>query len=92
MSTTTATTTIQSPTALPAARVQTLRRQLLSWYDRNQRVLPWRAVGRRRPNPYHVLVSEAMLQQTQVATVIPYFERFTAELPTVRRLANAKRP
>src|SRR4051812_19136175 len=62
-------------------------RRLLAWYDRHQRVLPWR-----RPaplNPYLVLVSEAMLQQTQVATVIPYFERFIARFPTVNSLAES---
>ena len=70
-----------------AARV---RRRLLAWYDVHQRRLPWRAGPGEEPDPYHVLVSEAMLQQTQVATVIDYFERFIGELPTVRDLAGAK--
>jgi A/G-specific adenine glycosylase len=49
------------------------RRRLLAWYDRAQRRLPWRVDDRTgdAADPYHVLVSEAMLQQTQVATVIP---------------------
>jgi A/G-specific adenine glycosylase len=61
-------------------------RRLLAWYRRHRRDLPWRAAP---ANPYHVLVSEAMLQQTQVATVVPYFQRFVAEFPTVEALALA---
>jgi len=61
---------------------------LLKWYDRSKRDLPWR-VAAGHPDPYHVLVSEAMLQQTQVATVVPYFHRFLAALPTVVDLAAA---
>ena len=67
----------------------TLRRDLLKWYRRHQRELPWRPTAQRPANPYHVLVSEAMLQQTQVATVIPYFERFVTALPTLSDLADA---
>ncbi|MEM6313804.1 MAG: A/G-specific adenine glycosylase [Planctomycetota bacterium] len=63
------------------------RSELLAWYDLHQRKLPWRS---ETPEPYHVLVSEAMLQQTQVATVIGYFRRFIAELPTVEALASAE--
>ena len=59
--------------------------RLLKWYDQNARDLPWR----RTSDPYHILVSEAMLQQTQVATVIPYFERFISRFPTVRTLAES---
>lgn len=70
-----------------AARV---RRRLLAWYDKHQRSMPWRAIKGQTPNPYHVLVSEAMLQQTQVATVVAYFDRFVEALPTVGDLANAK--
>jgi A/G-specific adenine glycosylase len=62
------------------------RRRLLNWYDRRQRRLPWRGTA---VDPYHVLVSEMMLQQTQVATVIPYFQRFIARLPTLAHLAAA---
>lgn len=69
------------------------RQRLLRWYDGSRRDLPWRtppgAHPDDRPDPYHVLVSEAMLQQTQVATVIPYFLRFIERLPTVSRLASA---
>jgi A/G-specific adenine glycosylase len=72
-----------------AARAAVVRRRLLKWYGVHQRRLPWRASKGQTPNPYHVLVSEAMLQQTQVATVIPYFHRFIAALPTVGDLADA---
>lgn len=51
--------------------------------------MPWRPTPERPANPYHVLVSEAMLQQTQVATVIPYFNRFIASFPTLTALADA---
>lgn len=61
---------------------------LLAWYDRARRDLPWR-VASGYPDPYHVLVSEAMLQQTQVATVVPYFARFLEAFPTVHALAAA---
>ena len=66
--------------------IKTFRRNLLAWYDRHRRDLPWRGQGL---SPYRTLVSEAMLQQTQVATVVPYFERFMAALPTVDSLAEA---
>jgi A/G-specific adenine glycosylase len=77
-----------SPDAGP--RAAKVRRRLLAWYDKHQRPMPWRALKGQTPNPYHVLVSEAMLQQTQVATALSYFQRFIGELPTVRDLANAK--
>lgn len=68
-------------------------RRLLGWYAVHQRRLPWRLPPDAPPgawlDPYHVLVSEAMLQQTQVATVVPYFERFIARFPTVDILAAA---
>jgi len=70
--------------------VPTVRRRLLAWFDKHRRDLPWRAKPGQTPNPYHVLVSEAMLQQTQVATVIPYFSRFITACPTVQDLANAQ--
>ena len=50
--------------------------QLLAWYDLHQRKLPWRAVGDEVPDPYRVWLSEIMLQQTQIVTVVPYFNRF----------------
>ncbi len=59
---------------------------LLAWYDRERRILPWRE----DPTPYHVWLSEIMLQQTRVDTVIDYYNRFLAELPDVEALANAE--
>jgi A/G-specific adenine glycosylase len=61
--------------------------RLLSWYAENKRDLPWR---RDAHDPYRVWVSEALLQQTQVATVIPYYDRFLARFPNVRALASAR--
>lgn len=58
---------------------------LVAWFERHQRVLPWRE----DPSPYRVWVSEVMLQQTQVATVVPYFERWMERFPAVTDLANA---
>ena len=77
---------------------------MLNWFDRTRRDLPWRAqptggggggdgggIGPvRRVNPYHVFVSEFMLQQTQVSTVIPYFHRFIERFPTFAALAAAE--
>ena len=66
-----------------------LQAALLDWYDRNRRRLPWRALPGERADPYRVWLSEIMLQQTTVAAVGPYFERFTETWPTVRALAAA---
>jgi A/G-specific adenine glycosylase len=63
-------------------------RRLLGWYDTAHRDLPWRVRGV-HPAPYHVLVSEFMLQQTQVSTVIPYFQRFIVKFSTLADLAAA---
>src|SRR3982750_1806815 len=63
--------------------------RVLRWYGASRRDLPWRVPRGQRPDPYHVLVSEAMLQQTQVATVLPYFRRFLERLPTIKDLASA---
>jgi A/G-specific adenine glycosylase len=62
---------------------------LLLWYDRHRRALPWRAPAGVRPDPYRVWLSEIMLQQTTVATVGPYFDRFVARWPDVAALAAA---
>jgi A/G-specific adenine glycosylase len=59
---------------------------MLAWYAKHKRDLPWRRDAR---DPYRVWISEILLQQTQVATVIPYYERFLARFPTVRALASA---
>ena len=66
-------------------KILSFRQKLLSWYDENKRDLPWR----RSKNPYHIWVSEIMLQQTRVDTVIPYYERFLDWFPTVESLADA---
>lgn len=64
--------------------------QLLSWYDRHARIMPWRSPpGGARPDPYHVWLSEIMLQQTTVVTVGPYFEGFLRRWPTLHALAAA---
>ena len=62
-----------------------LQTKLLEWFNKNARDLPWR----RTQDPYAIWISEIMLQQTQVATVIPYYHRFLKRFPTVRRLAQA---
>jgi len=62
---------------------------LLDWYARHRRVLPWRALPGRRADPYHVWLSEIMLQQTTVATVKSYFDHFVARWPRVQDLAAA---
>jgi A/G-specific adenine glycosylase len=62
---------------------------LLAWYDRHRRVMPWRALKGARTPPYRVWLSEIMLQQTTVKTVGPYFEKFLAKWPTVEALAAA---
>ncbi|HJV49708.1 MAG TPA: NUDIX domain-containing protein [Geothrix sp.] len=64
---------------------------LAPWFDRVRRDLPWRAadLDAPHPDPYAVLVSELMLQQTQVATVVPYFKRWMDQFPTSRHLAEA---
>mgnify|MGYP004465956925 CR=1 FL=1 len=67
------------------AKIRDFRAALLRWYDAEKRELPWR----RDHDPYHVLVSELMLQQTQVNTVIPYYKNFLAQFPTVQALAAA---
>jgi A/G-specific adenine glycosylase len=62
---------------------------LLHWYDLNRRHLPWRAAAGATADPYRVWLSEIMLQQTTVAAVAPYFERFIARWPDVQSLAAA---
>ena len=62
---------------------------LLAWYDRHRRALPWRAPPGKRTDPYRVWLSEIMLQQTTVKAVAPYYERFLARWPDVEALAAA---
>ena len=68
----------------PATRTA-FRRKLLVWFDRAKRDLPWRASR----DPYRIWVSEVMLQQTTMAAVIPFYERFIRDFPTVQALASA---
>ena len=63
-----------------------LRSRVLRWYDQNGRKLPWRESA----DPYRIWISEIMLQQTTVAAVVPYFERFIERFPNVRTLADAE--
>ncbi|QQG37414.1 MAG: A/G-specific adenine glycosylase [Micavibrio aeruginosavorus] len=77
------------PDKLPVASINSFRKSVLAWYDQNRRTLPWRALPGQKPNPYHVWLSEVMLQQTVVATVVPYFQSFVRLWPTVHHLAQA---
>ncbi len=74
----------QSGFRLPYNPVE-FRNALISWYLKHSRKLPWRE----NPNPYRIWVSEAMLQQTQVKTVIPYYQRFVLKFPDIASLASA---
>jgi A/G-specific adenine glycosylase len=74
----------KSPTSI--IHMLQIQKKLLDWYDRNKRDLPWR----RTQDSYSIFVSEMMLQQTQVKTVIPYYGRFLSELPDWQSLAKAK--
>lgn len=71
-------------------RVLSLTVDLLSWYDLNRRTFPWRALNGECPDPYHVWLSEVMLQQTTTTSVIPYFNFFIEKWPTVQDLGNAE--
>ncbi len=71
--------------SLTPARARRIRENLLAWYDANRRDLPWR----RTRDPYAIWISETMLQQTRVETMIPYYERFLARFPDVETLADA---
>jgi A/G-specific DNA glycosylase len=74
------------PARLPDSSKSTaIRRALVGWYRRHGRELPWRATY----DPYAIWVSEIMLQQTRVQTVIPYFRRFLERFPSVSKLAEA---
>ena len=71
---------------MPALAQRARRRRLLSWYARHRRPMPWRETR----DPYPIWVSEVMLQQTQVATAVPYYVRFVERFPDVRALARAR--
>jgi A/G-specific adenine glycosylase len=73
---------------VPARRRAALRERLLAWWDAGHRDLPWR-FPQHAADPYRVWVAEVMLQQTQVATVVPHYERFVRRFPTLGALAAA---
>jgi len=66
----------------------TLPKKILHWYDNNKRLLPWRKKLSQVKREYYTLVSEFMLQQTQVVTVIPYFNNFIKDIPNINSLAR----
>jgi len=67
---------------------ENIPKKILHWYDNNKRVLPWRKHVSKKQKQYFTLVSEFMLQQTQVKTVIPYFENFITKIPDINQLAK----
>ncbi|MFY9902818.1 MAG: hypothetical protein WAK52_09470, partial [Trichococcus sp.] len=69
----------------PAEKIKAFRKALLDWYDKEKRDLPWR----RTSDPYSIWVSEIMLQQTRVDTVIPYYHNFLDKFPDIAALAAA---
>ncbi|MFZ2665892.1 MAG: A/G-specific adenine glycosylase, partial [Trichococcus flocculiformis] len=69
----------------PSEKIQAFRKALLDWYDKEKRDLPWR----RTSDPYSIWVSEIMLQQTRVDTVIPYYHNFLDKFPDIAALAAA---
>ena len=64
---------------------QSITTSLIKWYEKNKRTLPWR---KKKKDPYHIWVSEVMLQQTTVNTVIPYYEKFIKKFKTLKSLAQ----
>ena len=79
---------MSSPSLPPTAARQRFRRRLLAWYRANGRDLPWR----RTDDPYHILVSEVMLQQTQVDRVLPKYHEWLERFPSLQALADAPEP
>ena len=71
-------------------KVQIVAKKILNWYDLNKRSLPWRKNVSIKKRQYYTLVSEFMLQQTQVVTVIPYFNRFIKKIPDMKSLAKVQ--
>ncbi|MBO5112243.1 MAG: A/G-specific adenine glycosylase [Lachnospiraceae bacterium] len=76
---------IDAPVPVALSPLDRIAEPLLSWYDRGRRILPWRE----EPTPYHVWVSEIMLQQTRVEAVKPYYDRFMKSLPGIETLSKA---
>ena len=69
---------------------QNISKKILDWYDNNKRILPWRKKCSQKKREYFTLVSEFMLQQTQVSTVIPYFKNFIKNIPNLKTLAKVQ--
>ena len=67
-----------------------LSKNILSWYDNNKRTLPWRIADNSKKKQYYRILSEFMLQQTQVKTVIPYFKNFVKKIPNLKALSKTK--
>ena len=67
---------------------ENISKKILYWYDNNKRILPWRKAVSEKNKYYYTLVSEFMLQQTQVKTVIPYFENFVKKIPNLKKLSE----
>ena len=67
--------------------MKNISKKILYWYDNNKRDLPWRKPKTKKQSQYFTLVSEIMLQQTQVKAVIPYFLRFIKEIPDIKKLS-----
>ena len=67
---------------------QIITNKIINWYHINKRILPWRKKTSKKKKQYYTLVSEFMLQQTQVSTVIPYFKKFIKNIPDLETLAN----
>ena len=70
---------------------QLVTKKILKWYDLNKRSLPWRKNVSLQKRQYYTLVSEFMLQQTQVATVIPYFNRFIKNIPNLKIISKSSK-
>ena len=66
-----------------------LSKKILIWYDNNKRTLPWRISENSKKKQYYRLLSEFMLQQTQVKTVIPYFNNFVKKIPNLEVLSKS---
>ncbi|MBO5210279.1 MAG: A/G-specific adenine glycosylase [Lachnospiraceae bacterium] len=77
---------VQEEVPVVLSALDEIAKPLLAWYDRGRRILPWRE----EPTPYHVWLSEIMLQQTRVEAVKPYYDRFLKELPDIQSLADVE--
>lgn len=77
---------VHTPVPVVLDSLDQIAKPLLAWYDKGRRILPWRE----EPTPYHVWLSEIMLQQTRVEAVKPYYDRFLKELPDIRSLAEVE--